>query len=61
MYERHTFETRERKFSTSLPIVVMLVSILAITAYLLIDGTFMNDSDQTTAVVLPKPSADTSR
>ncbi len=38
MYERHTYGTPQRKFTTVLPIGVMLLSMAVIAAYLLVGG-----------------------
>ncbi|WDZ75433.1 hypothetical protein PWG15_12480 [Ensifer adhaerens] len=60
MYERYTYDAPERKFTTGLPVGVMLLSMVVIAAYLLFGGASI-DSKQTTSVVLPKSAADTSR
>ncbi|SDA98731.1 hypothetical protein SAMN03159448_06307 [Sinorhizobium sp. NFACC03] len=59
MYERHTYGTPERKFTTALPIGVMLLSMAVIAAYLLIGGA-LSDGGRPIATVLPKLSVATS-
>lgn len=54
MYERHTHGAPERKFTTGLPVGIIFLSMVVITAYLLIGGA-LSDSGGSIATVLPKP------
>lgn len=60
MYKRHTYVVPERKFTTGLPVGMMLLSMVAITAYLLVGGA-SNDSDRPMTTVLPKPTVSNSQ
>lgn len=59
MYERHTYGAPERKFTTGLPVGMMLLSVVVITAYLLVAGA-SSDSGRPITTVLPKPTVATS-
>lgn len=60
MHERHLYRASEKKFTTGLPIALMLLSMMVIVAYLLVGAT-LSDGDQTVAIVLPKPIVASSR
>ncbi|MCY1330959.1 hypothetical protein D9M68_349500 [compost metagenome] len=61
MYERHTYGTPQRKFTTALPIGVILLSMAVIAAYLLVGGALSDGGGRPIATVLPKLSVATSR
>lgn len=54
MYHRERYGEPERRASIGLPIGVMLLSMLAIFAYLLIGGAFSGDGSRNVAVYLPQ-------
>jgi hypothetical protein len=55
MYEQHRYDQPERKFSTGLPILVLLLSMVLIGSYLLVASELSNGSQRTVATVLPTP------
>ncbi|WVT75983.1 hypothetical protein QM996_27605 (plasmid) [Sinorhizobium chiapasense] len=60
-YQQHNYGASERKFTTGLSIVVLLISMSVIAAYLLIGGALSNDTDHPATIVLPKPAVANSR
>lgn len=55
MYEQYRYDQRERKFSTGLPIGVMLLAMVVIGGYLFVGSALSSDSQRTVAIVLPTP------
>ncbi len=55
MYEQYRYDQPERKFSTGLPILVLLLSMVLIGSYLLVGSELSNGSQRTVAIVLPTP------
>lgn len=60
MYQRHTYGAPERKFATSLPVGMGFLSVVVITAHLLVTGAW-SDNGRPIATVLPKPIVATPR
>lgn len=56
-YERSSYDPPERKFSTGFPAGMVFLLMLAIGAFLLIGSAFINNSNETVAVILPAPAA----
>ncbi|WP_077960673.1 hypothetical protein [Ensifer adhaerens] len=57
MYEHDRYSQPERKFSTGLPIGVMLLAMVAIGAYLFVGSALSSAPQQSVAIVLPTPVA----
>ncbi|WP_426289090.1 hypothetical protein ACN9MC_05055 [Ensifer adhaerens] len=55
MYKQHRYDQPERKFSTGLPIGVMLLAMMVIGGYLFVGSELSNDTQRTVAIVLPTP------
>lgn len=55
MYKQHRFDQPDRKFSTGLPIGVMLLAMVLIGGYLFVGSERSNNSQRTVAIVLPTP------
>ncbi|WEX86141.1 hypothetical protein PZN02_002400 [Sinorhizobium garamanticum] len=47
----------ERRASTGLPLGIMLLSMFALTAYLLVGGALLDDKNQDVVVYVPQASA----
>ncbi|MBZ7927703.1 hypothetical protein LAC81_37850 (plasmid) [Ensifer adhaerens] len=56
MHEKHSYGQPEPRFSTGLPIGVMLITMTAIAAYLFIGSTLLDGGERAVAIVLPKPA-----
>jgi hypothetical protein len=54
MRDRYGYEQPERRASTGLPISILLLSMLAITIYLLVGGAFSNNGRRDVAVYVPQ-------
>lgn len=55
MYKQHRYDKPERKFSTGLPIGVVLLAMMVIGGYLFVGSELSNDTQRTVAIVLPTP------
>jgi hypothetical protein len=57
MYEQYRYNQKDRKFSTGLPIGVMLLAMVAIGGYLFVGSALSNAPRQQVTAVLPTPVA----
>ncbi|MDK1376781.1 MULTISPECIES: hypothetical protein [unclassified Sinorhizobium] len=57
MHDRDNYGHPERRASTGLPLGIMLLSMLAITAYLVVGGALLDDKNQDIVVYVPQASA----
>ncbi|MBP1888143.1 hypothetical protein [Sinorhizobium mexicanum] len=57
MHDRDNYGHPERRASTGLPLGIMLLSMLAIGAYLLVGGALLDDENQDVVVYVPRVSA----